>query len=348
MNERLFFGVITSVCIVAFVVGIWHVSMVLIFLMSAASVILLARLIGQATEALGTWFGSGVGALLGATFGNSVELIIALLALRAGLYSVVKATVIGGIMANLLLTLGVCMIVAGFKTSVQKFSRVKAGVNSAMLFVAVIGLSVTSMYAMLNHGVHHVQAFSVGVAIVLLLVYIMGSVFSLFTHRSFLTPDVSPVEKSKWSARKAMIVLMLSTVLVSYFSDELVGTVHPLAVHLGLSQEFIGLVFLPLIGITPELFIAVLLARRNQMDGSVEIAVGSSLQIALFVGPVLVIAGAFMHQLFTLVFTPTEAIVLFLSTILISLVSLDGETHWFEGMMVLSTYVIFAMLFFFQ
>lgn len=327
--------------------GFFHLAPDLLFFVTAPALILYAKVIGDRTEGLAQALGPSLGALLGATFGNSVELIIAVIALKDGLYEVVKASVLGSILANLLLTLGVCMIVGGAAKKVQHFSRAKAGLNSAMLFVAVVGLTMASIYAFASHRPLHAEALSIGVAIVFLLVYGLGVVFSFFTHRSFLAPSEPPAGVLKhFSLRVTVAVLLGATVAVALLSDQIVGTVEPMARQLNLSPEFIGLIFLPLIGIAPEFFSAVLFARKNQMDGSVEIAIGSSLQIALFVAPTLVVIGSLWHRPLTLVFTPTEVVVVFLATLLVSLVSLDGETHWYEGVMVTSTYVIFAMLFF--
>ena len=319
------------------------------FVAAAITVVLLAKIIGQATEVLAGALGPSLGALLGATFGNSVELMIAILALREGLYTVVKASIIGSILANLLLTLGVSMFVGGLRRPLQTFNQMKAGLNSVMLFVAVIGLTITSIYAFSRPRVPSAEPLSVGVAIVFLLVYVLGFVFSLFTHRTFLAAKDHRQEIAVPPGfMRTVAMLMIATVLVALVSDELVKTLIPLTTEWRLNEQFVGLVFVPLIGVAPEFFSAILLARADRMDGSVEIAVGSSLQIALFVAPVLVLVGALSGRPLTLVFTGTEAVVLFLTTLLVSLVSLDGESHWYEGMMVVATYAIFALLFFFS
>lgn len=319
------------------------------FVAAAVTVVLLAKVIGKATEVLAEALGPSIGALLGATFGNSVELMIAILALRAGLYTVVKASIIGSIMANLLLTLGVCMFVGGLRRPVQTFNQMKAGLNSVMLFVAVIGLTITSIYSFSRPRVFSAEPLSIGVSIVFLLVYILGFVFSLFTHRTFLTAaDRRPEIVLPPGFARTVTILLAATVLVALVSEELVQTLIPLTIQWRLNEQFVGLVFVPLIGVAPEFFSAILLARANRMDGSVEIAVGSSLQIALFVAPVLVLVGALSGRPLTLVFTGTEVVVIFLTTILVSLVSLDGESHWYEGVMVVATYAIFAMMFFFS
>lgn len=327
-----------------------HASALLVFLLSAFSIIMLAQWIGQATEAASTSLGPSIGALLGATFGNSVELIIAAFALHEGLYTVVKASIMGSILANLLLTLGVCMTIGGLRSRVQQFSRKRAGVNSVMLFLAVIGLTITSLAAFLHTGTSaRTEALSIGVSVIFLVVYLAGFVFSLFTHRAFMSERaVDEQIDAHLKLPVAGTILAIATILVAFISDELVGTVGPVATHLGLSQQFIGLIFIPLIGIAPEFFSAILLARRNKLDGSVEIAIGSSLQIALFVAPALVLVGLFIGRPLTLVFPPMEVVVIFLSTVLVSLVSLDGETHWYEGVMVTATYAIMALLFYFD
>ncbi len=323
------------------------------FVLEAVGVALLARHIGRATGSLATAHGPQIGALLSAGFGNVVELMIAIMALRAGLYDVVKASIVGSMLANLLLTLGVCMIVGGTRRPFQHFNQAKAGVNSTMLFMAVTGLAVTSVYALRHTVQWRAEALSIGVSTVFLIVYILGLVFSMGTHRALFTQVEGESETrrgrmSKREVRAAWFDLASATLLVAPLSDFLVHTVQPLAQGIGLRPDFIGLIFLPLVGAAPEFFSAIVLARRDQMDGSMEIAVGSSLQIALFVAPVLVLSGAMMGRLLNLVFTPIELMMMFLAAILTALVSLDGETNWFEGTLVTATYLLFAILFLFK
>lgn len=353
-GSQFIYRAAAAVCVtlVAVVAADLHAPALMVFLLSALSIILLAQWIGVATEVLSSAWGPTLGALIGVTFGNSVELIIAIIALRDGLYTVVKASIIGSVLANLLLTLGVCMTIGGVRSHVQQFSRQRAGVNSVMLFLAVSGLTITSIAAFLHQGGASARTvpLSVGVAVVFLVVYVASFVFSLVTHRSFLAgwEGGDGTERRALSTPVAVSVLIVTTVLVALISDRLVATVTPLGASFGLSQQFIGLILIPLIGIAPEFLTAVMLARRDQLDGSVEIAVGSSLQIALFVAPLLVVIGLFFSHPLTLVFPPVEVAVIFLATILVSLVSLDGETNWYEGVMVTATYVIFALLFYFE
>jgi len=348
MGRAIFSIVVAFAAILA---GSMHAPPLLVFILAALSIVLLAQWIGIATESVSSVLGPSIGALLGATFGNSVELIIAVLALKDGLYTVVKASIMGSILANLLLTLGICMMVGGLRKSVQQFSSKRAGVNSVMLFLAVTGLTITSIAALL-HPSHadRTEALSLGVAILFVIVYVLGFFFSLRTHRSFLANWEVPQEKETpvLSVPQSAAILGIATVLVAFVSDQLVSAVEPLGVSFGLSQQFIGLIIIPLIGIAPEFFAAVMLARQSKMDGSVEIAVGSSLQIALFVAPILVLVGQLSGHPLTLVFPLAQVIVIFLSTFLVTLVSLDGETHWYEGVMVTATYLIFALLFYFE
>lgn len=322
----------------------------LTFLLCALTIIALARRIGSATEKLARRLGSTLGALLSATFGNSVELIISIAALRAGLYRVVQASIVGSVLANLLLTLGVCMMIGGITQKVQVFSRARAGLNSVMLFIAVFGLSMTSLYQYFGTHAGHAKALGVSISIVFLLIYALGFVFSFFTHRSFLMPveEIGATERQTEPLWPHLLELIVATFLVSLVSEGIVGAIEPLSVRFSIPESFVGMILLPLIGIAPEFFSAILLARRGNLDGSMEIGLGSSLQIALFVAPALVLIDTAMRGSFTLVFTPVEVLVLFLSTLLVSLVSLDGETHWYEGMMVTAAYVMLGLLFFFQ
>ncbi|PWI58334.1 calcium/proton exchanger [Sulfoacidibacillus thermotolerans] len=335
---------------VAYALDLLPLSPILRFLLAALAIIFLARLIGQETERLGDVFGSSVGALLGATFGNAVELLISIIALTQGLTTVVKASIVGSILANLLLTLGLSMIVGGMRRRVQSFNQIKAGVNSVMLFVAVIGLTIMSIESLIAPQVMGKEALSIGIAIVFLIVYFLGFVFSLFTHRTYLAAG-DHGQQARVEAQRVWLhigILLTATAIVAVLSDQIVATLTPLARQLHLTDQFVGLIFVPLIGATPEFFTALLLAKNNRMDGSVEIAVGSSLQVALFVAPVLVLVGWAWGRPLTLVFSAIEVIVVFLATILVSLVSLDGESHWYEGIMVTATYVIFALLFYFS
>jgi len=308
---------------------------------------MLASLMSKATDELSGYLGSTTGALLSATFGNSVEMIITLFALEKGLYTVVRASIIGAILTNLLLTLGICIVAGGLKFTVQTFSREKAGLNIVMLFVAVIGLSVTGLLYISEPSHVPLYALSLGVSVIFLIVYGLGLVFSLLTHRSFVAGLATHSQPPVWSRRKSLILLCIATVCVAFTSDLLVNTVAPLATSFGWSQTFIGLIFLPLVGTAPECFTAIRLARTGRMDGSLEIAVGSSLQIAMFVAPALVVVGALSGHPLSLQFSVSETVTLSLATLLVGFVSLDGKTHWFEGVMVLATYVIFAMMFFY-
>lgn len=321
----------------------------LLFILDGVAIVGLAQVIGSATERLALRLGPALGALLGITFGNIVELLLSLLALREGLFAVVKASVIGGVLANLLLTLGFSMVVGGGAKGISRFNQRKASLNSAMLFVAVIGLTAVSMFSYLNLRKSGAEALSIGVSVVFLLVYCGGFLFSYLTHRSFLS-DVSAEEPNgdNPQPRKDVLTLLVATVVVAFVSDQLVASISVVASQLRLSEQFIGLVFLPLIGIAPEFFAALIFARKGQIEGSVEIAVGSSLQISLFVAPLLVLCGLVFGRTLTLVFMPLQVVVLVLTTILVNIVSLDGETHWFEGIMVVATYVIFALMFFFS
>ncbi|MCI0182834.1 calcium/proton exchanger [Sulfoacidibacillus ferrooxidans] len=338
-----------AIAILAYVLDRLPLNPTLQFVIVAFAIVYFARIIGRETGILGELFGSSIGALLGATFGNAVELLISVIALVHGMTTLVKASIVGSILANLLLTLGISMIVGGMRRQVQTFNQIKAGVNSVMLFVAVIGLTIMSIESLVQPHISGKEPLSIGIAIVFLVVYILGFVFSLFTHRTYLAAG-DQGEHSKASKEPVwphILALIATTVVIAFLSDEIVAILTPLAVQLHLTQEFVGLIFVPLIGAAPEFFTAILLARNNRMDGSVEIAVGSSLQVALFVAPVLVLIGHAMGRPLTLVFTAAEVIVIFLATILVSLVSLDGESHWYEGLMVAATYIIFAMLFFF-
>jgi Ca2+:H+ antiporter len=323
-----------------------------IFILSSLAIVPLAGLIGEATESLAYYTGPKLGGLLNATLGNAAELIITIVALREGLLDLVKASITGSIIGNLLLVMGTAMLLGGLKHGTQKFDRRQAGSNAILLVLTVLILTIPSL---LSHDIGHVEppdqrveALSVGVAAVMIVLYGLGLLYSLKSSRGPLTPEqtAEPAAQKAWSLRTALVMLALATVGVATLSEVLVGTVEPVVESLGISEFFIGVIFIPIIGNVAEHLVAVQVAIKNKMTLSVEIAVASSLQIALFVTPVLVFISLLFGHPLTLAFDSIELIVLIAGVLIAALVSEDGESNWLEGAELLTIYIVIGLAFF--
>jgi Ca2+:H+ antiporter len=319
----------------------------LTFVSAALGVVPLAALIGEATENLATYTGPRLGGFLNATLGNAAELIITFFAIRAGLLDLVKASITGSILGNLLLVMGLSILVGGMRHQQQRFDRVQAGVDSTMLILALIALGVPSLFSHAIEAVSHdsVEYLSIGVAIAMIVVYGLSLVYS-FTTAS-LTAHPSAHGDAAWSRSKSLFVLVLSTVFIAWLSEVLVGAVEPVLEHLGWTEFFLGIVVVPLVGNVAEHLVAVQMAAKNQMNMSLQISIGSSLQVALFVAPVLVFISLLMGNPLTLVFDQFELIALAGAALISALVALDGESNWMEGAQLLIVYIILALAFFF-
>jgi Ca2+:H+ antiporter len=333
-----------------------HADPLLVFITSCVAVLPLAGYMGEATEHLATRTGPALGGFLNATFGNAAELIIAIGALRAGLVDLVKASIIGSILGNLLLILGLSIIAGGLGRETVRFNRTLAGMSSGMLALAVTGL----IFPTLFHAAHSASPalvaelrFSEAVAVVLILTYALSLLFSLRTHSRLLGGDPHPGGGHTWGAGSSMLVLGLATVGVAVESEILVHAVEAITRDsTWLTQGFLGLIIIPLIGNAAEHATAVVVARKGQMDLALQIALGSSTQIALLVAPVLVFVGLLTVPdaagvQMDLVFQPTAVVALGLSTVLAAIVTLDGESNWFEGVQLLALYSLIAIAVFF-
>ncbi len=324
-----------------------------VFVFSAIGVIPCAYFIGESTEVLAHFTGPRLGGLLNATLGNAAELIITIMAIREGLLELVKASITGSILGNLLLVLGMSMLLGGIKNGVQSFDRRGASRNSILLVLTVIILLIPSL---LSHYIGiidplpsmKVEALSLGVAGVMILLYGLGLFYSFREKENPLGPeaDTLPNSKPHWSMKTTLIILTFSTVGVAYLSEVFVSTVEPVVARLGISQFFIGIIFIPLIGNVAEHLVSVQVALRNKMTLSVEIAISSSLQIALFVSPVLVFISLLLGHPLTLIFNTFELLALIAGVLIAALVSADGESNWLEGSELLAIYIILGMAFF--
>jgi Ca2+:H+ antiporter len=326
-----------------------------IFFVSVVAIMPLAGLIGHATEHLAARLGGGIGGLLNATFGNIAELIIGAFALHKGLPDLVKASITGSIIGNVLLVFGAAALVGGTSHHTQRFNRTAAGMGTTMLLLSAIGLVVPAVF----HRLAQAQSatapelkLDTEIAVVLFLTYGAGLLFTLKTHRQLFgcDPDDTQVEdgEAPRSVRGSVLTLLAATAAVAVVSELLVDAVSDAAASLGMTQLFVGVVIVALVGNAAEHYTAVTLAARDRMDAAIGIAVGSSTQIALFVAPVLVfLSYALAPQPMDLLFTTFELVAIGLSVLSIAFIAHDGETNWMEGVQLLAVYAILALGFYF-
>jgi Ca2+:H+ antiporter len=326
----------------------WHWSSVALFCASGLAIVPLARLIGVATEVLAGRLGAAAGGLLNATFGNATELIIAIVALQAGLSAVVKASLVGSILGNVLAVLGLAFLFGGLRREHQRFDRTAASAAGAQLAVAGGALLVpTVLAATASVKPLALEELSVVAAAALLLAYGAGLLFSLRTHAHLYMEERAEVLHAPgWSGRRAVVVLLLATVGVAVLSELLVEGVKGVTAGVGWTPMFVGVILVALIGNAAEHASAVTVARRDQMDLSLAIALGSATQIALFVAPVLVLLGLVLQRPMDLLFDPFEVATVAIAVALVNLVIHDGESTWLEGAQLLVVYAVLAAAFF--
>jgi Ca2+:H+ antiporter len=330
-----------------------HVSAPVLFFMAALAIIPIAAQIVHATEQISTRTGDAIGGLLNATFGNAPELIIALVALKAGYLDMVRASLVGAILANLLLALGVGFLTGGIRYHDQKFNPTAARAYSSMMFLAAVSLTVPSAFSRVfapNEVIRQEQLLNVGIAILLLLAYVLYILFSLKTHSSaFASLDTGDASEhhDQWSISRAVITLLAASVFAAWMSEILVGAAEETGKALGMSQVFIGIVFVAVVGGAAESGSAVAMAQKNKMDLSVGIALGSCIQIALFVAPLLVLASYFIApQPLELAFSRAEIGSLLMAVFIGALVCGDGQSNWYKGVQLITVYAIIAMMFY--
>lgn len=332
---------------VALVLEIVHATPPAIFFTSALAILPLAGLIGHATEQVAARTSPQLGGLMNATFGNVTELIIAFFLILEGQLEIVKASITGSIIGNVLLVLGLSFLVGGWRRQEQTFSRASAGLNSANLVVAVVALLLPSLFALTPEATtFRTEAISVAIAIALLTAYGAGLFFAFKTHKNLFRSDLEH-EEPHWSLRLALGILAGATVGVAAMSEILVGALEPTVEDLGLSRLFVGLIVVPIIGNAAEHSAAVVLALKDKMDISIEIAIGSSTQLALFVAPVLVFASLAVGNPMDFVFPAIQIAAVALSAIVLAFIALDGRSNWMEGAQLLAAYFIMAVSFFF-
>lgn len=331
-----------------------------VFACSAIAIVPLAGLMGEATEKLASRLGEGVGGLLNATFGNAAELIIALAALQRGLYDVVKASLTGSIIGNSLLVLGLAMVAGGARREKQSFDRSAAAASSTLLLLAAIALVVPAAFHFVaeravatgtlsaTRELSLERDLSLEISIVLIVAYVLSLLFTLKTHKHLYAGGAADQAHHPVSVGRAVATLLVATALIAWMSELLVGAVEEASHVLGLTEIFVGVIVVAVIGNAAEHSTAVLVAMKNKMDLALNIAIGSSIQIALFVAPVLVFASYFMpHGAMNLRFSAFEVLAVIAATVIVNLVAADGESNWLEGAMLLAVYVVLGLAFYF-
>ena len=339
---------------------VFHASGTTLFLTSAVAIVPLAGIMGKSTEMLAEHVGAGLGGLLNATFGNAAELIIAIFALRAGLYDLVKASLTGSIIGNILLIFGLSALLGGLKFRKQVFNRTAAKLGSTLLLLSAVGLVIPSLLHLLRDGAESGAAAGAGagsgslsleISVVLIVCYILSLVFALRTHAELYQgtahADGETHAAAAWSKGKSFAVLVGAAAFVGWMSEILVGGAEEAAHALGMTEVFVGVIVVALVGNAAEHSTAVLVALRNKMDLSIQIAVGSSLQIALFIAPLLVfLSYAIGPAPMDLVFSPLEVVAVAVSVLVVGQIADDGQTHWMEGVLLLAVYVVLGFAFF--
>jgi Ca2+:H+ antiporter len=331
-----------------------HYDPLWIFLGSAASIIPLARWMGIATEELSFKLGEGLGGFMNATFGNATELIIAIFALQRGLVDVVEASITGSIVSNFLFVLGLAFLYGGWGKEKQNFNAVAAGTNASLLTIAIMGLVLPATFSLVSSNTEFLilEEVSIAVAILLMISYLLSLFFSMRTHKHLYIggkhKDNDAEHSRHWSANKSVTVLLTATLAVAFMSEILVGVIEHVAEAAHLSEFFIGVILIPLIGNAAEHLTAVTVAGKDKMDLALNIAVGSSTQIALFIAPLLVFISLLMGHPMLLVFNELEVVSVAVSVFILDNIVRDGESHWMEGVLLIISYFIIAIVFFFM
>lgn len=348
--NKVFAGLVFIGVPVSVAGSLLHWSSVLMFVIYCLTIISLAAFMGRATESLAVVSGPRIGGLLNATFGNAVELIISIFALKAGLIGVVLASLTGSVLGNLLLVAGLSFFIGGVKYKRQKFNVFDARHNSGLLMFAVIVAFVIPEIFSMEMNESKTMTLSIGISIILIALYLCALFFKLVTHRGVYQQNenakAQEEEEAEWSKGKAILILLLSTVAVAYVSERLVHTFEEVGRTFGWSELFIGVIIVAIVGNAAEHASAIIMAFKNKMDVAVEIAVGSTLQVAMFVAPVLVLVSLFFQTNMPLVFTIPELVAMVSAVLVTIVISNDGETNWFEGATLLAAYVIMGIGFY--
>ncbi len=342
--RRIAYGLTIALTVAVVVAELLGAPILLVFTVTSLALIGLAWVLGQATESLGHHLGPRAGGILNATFGNAAELIITIFALSAGLTTVVKASIIGSIIGNVLLVLGASLLIGGLKNGIQSFSREIAGINASMLAIVAAALALPTIFDATNSG-QTSTTLSIEVAVVMFALYVL---YLIYYFRSPEAGAATDEGHAPFSRTASFGLLLGATAAVAFVSEAFVGAIEPMSEEIGLSELFVGVILVPIVGNIAEHIVGVQIAYKNNMDFSMAISLGSSIQVALLVTPILVFLGPLLGHPLTLVFTPLELGALAASVIVTGFVALDGKSNWLEGAMLIGVYVIAAIAFFFS
>lgn len=349
MMRKVLFGMLVFVPLALLADFALHADPVLVFVLAGLGLIPLADFIGEATEELAVHTGPKLGGLLNATLGNAAELIITIFALQAGLLDLVRASITGSIIGNLLLVMGLSLLFGGLKNGVQKFDRPTAAMNATLLVLAVLALSIPSLFDVaIQEDKAAELGLSEGVALVLIILYGLSVLYNFRQGDTGSHGHGGESDHHKgWSVRTSLIILTIATLGIVFMSEVLVGAVEHVTEELGLTEFFIGIIVIPLVGNVAEHLVAVEVAYKDKMELSMAVSLGSSLQIALFVAPVLVFISLFFDETLLLVFNSFELIALGVASFIAAFVAQDGESNWLEGAMLLAVYIILGLAFYY-
>lgn len=350
--KKLFYPLLAATFVLSALSHFGHWGTGAEFVLAGLAILFAAGLLGKATESVAHYAGQRIGGLLNATFGNAAELIISIFLIKEGLFDIVKASLTGAIIGNLLLVLGVSAFVGGLKFKEQKFNVNLAGQNASLMLLAVIALFIPAIFVKTEHiSEDNTHTMSLIVAGFLILAYVGWLVYSMFTHKDTLEDHVDTQadhgEEPEWSKGVSIVMLLVATVLVAFISEWLVHTLDSFSARFGLSDLFVGAFVVAIVGNAAEHSAAVMLAMKNKMGAAVEIAVGSSLQIALFVAPVLVFVSLFFQDQMNLIFTTIELAAIAVAVLIATSISRDGTTTWYEGKLLIIVYAILGVAFYF-
>jgi len=346
MMEKIFLGLLVFVP-ATLAAHYLNFPPLLVFFISALSIVPLAKFIGEATEELSIHTGPALGGFLSATFGNATELIIGIFAIKAGLIEVVKASITGSIIGNLLLVLGMAIFFGGVKFKKQIFNKTASLATASTLLLATIALIVPAIFLQTapKVGGAIIEKLSLAVACLMILAYVADLFFTLKTHKHLYLQEVGKFE-SKWSVKKSVLILLAATLAVAWMSEILVGSIEPVVAIFGWTELFIGVIFVAIIGNAAEHVSAITMALKNKMDLAVQVSIGSATQIVMFVMPALILISLMFKTHMSIVFNPFELIIIVASVMIANLIIEDGETNWFEGLQLVVAYIIIAVAFF--
>jgi Ca2+:H+ antiporter len=350
VKKNMFFIALIGTFLLSGIAHYAHFGAIVEFAVSAIAILFVAGFLGKATESVAHYAGQRLGGFLNATFGNAAELIIAIFLIKEGLFDMVKASLTGAIIGNLLLVLGLSLLLGGLKFKEQRYNVRVAGHNATLMILAVIGLFVPAVFVKSEHfSLEKDQMLSLIVAGILIVAYVLWLIFSMITHKDMLADEVTQAdhgEEAAWSKGTSILFLVVATVMVALVSEWMVGTLETFAHEFGLSELFLGAFVIAIVGNAAEHSAAVMLAMKNKIGGAVEIAIGSSLQIALFVAPVLIFVSAMFGNTMDIIFTPIELTAIAVSVFIAKSISQDGSTNWYEGALLLMVYIILGVAFY--